>query len=91
MDKKAGKRRGVSAARPVISEDGLQALLPEIEQILRSGQYILGPQTQRFEEMFRQYIGTSHAVAVSTCLAALQIILRYYGIEGREVIVPTSG
>ena len=91
MDKKAGKRRDVLAARPMISEDALQALLPEIEQILRSGQYILGPQTQRFEKMFRQYIGASHAVAVSTCSAALQITLRYYGIEGKEVIVPTSG
>ena len=91
MDKKAGKRRRVPAAKPVISEDSLRALLPEIEQILRSGQYILGPQTERFEEMFRQYIGTSFAVAVSSCSAALQIILRYFGIEGREVIIPTSG
>jgi len=91
MDKKAGKRRRIPAAKPVISEDSLRALLPEIEQILRSGQYILGPQTERFEEMFRQYIGTSYAVAVSSCSAALQIILRHFGIEGREVIVPTSG
>ena len=91
MDKKASKLRKVPAARAMISEDALQALLPEIEQILRSGQYILGPQTQRFEEMFCQYTGASHAVAVSTCSAALQITLRHFGVEGREVIVPTSG
>ena len=91
MDNRAGLRREVLAARPVISEAGLQALLPEIEQILRSGRFILGPQTRRFEEMFREYVGTSHAVAVSTCSAALQIVLRHHGIEGREVIVPTNG
>jgi dTDP-4-amino-4,6-dideoxygalactose transaminase len=69
----------------------MPALLSEIDQILRSGRFILGPRTQRFEEMFRDYVGTSHAVAVSTCSAALQIVLRYHGVEGREVIVPTNG
>lgn len=83
--------RKVMAARPSFSESSLTSLLVEIEDILRSGHFILGPATLRFEDKFKEYVGTKYAVAVSTCSAALQIVLHYYKIQGREVIVPTSG
>ena len=34
--------------------------------------------------------GTKHAVAVSSGTAALEIILRALGVEGREVVVPAN-
>jgi len=84
-------KRKVLAARPSFSESNFPDLLAEIESILRSGHLILGPYTKRFEDEFKAYVGTKYAVAVSTCSAALQIVLRYYEVSGREVIVPTSG
>ncbi|NOY17354.1 MAG: hypothetical protein GXP23_10590 [Gammaproteobacteria bacterium] len=75
MDKTIERRWKTPAAKPVISETGLQSLMPEIEQIIRSGRFILGPKMHQFEEVFRQYVGTAHAVAVGTCSAALQIVL----------------
>ena len=82
--------RVIPAARPQFSEASLETLVPDIESILRTGQLILGPHTQRFEQAFADYVGARHAVAVSSCSAALQIVLRFYGIEDREVIVPTN-
>lgn len=83
-------RRKIAAALPSFPKEDLQEILPAIEAILRSGRLILGPHTQQFEDAFRGYVGVEHAVAVGTCTAALQIVFRYRGIEGREVIVPTN-
>ena len=85
------KKRKVLSARPSFSETSITGLLTEIEDILKSGHFILGPATKRFEDAFSEYVGTKYAVATSTCSAALQIVLKYYGIQGCEVIVPTSG
>jgi dTDP-4-amino-4,6-dideoxygalactose transaminase len=85
------KNRKILAAKPQINENNLKSILSEVEQILRSGQFILGPKTKQFEDMYKDYVGTSYAVAVSTCSAALQIVLRYYDIADQEVIVPANG
>jgi dTDP-4-amino-4,6-dideoxygalactose transaminase len=65
----------------------------ELEQaaleVLRHGQYILGPDVAEFEDAFAAYCGTDHAVGVGSGLAALELILRGYGIgPGDEVVVP---
>lgn len=82
--------RKIAAARPWFAEEDLGEVLPAIEAILKSGRLILGPHTQQFEEAFRNYVGTEHTVAVSTCTAALQIALRFHQVQGREVILPTN-
>ena len=54
---------------------------------LRSGWLTGGPKMRRFEERFREYVGASHAVAVSSCTAGLELALAAAGIgEGDEVI-----
>lgn len=80
----------VAAARPLFPDQDLAAIQADIGQILRSGRLILGDFTSRFEEEFRSYTRTQHAVAVSTCTAALQIALRFHRSARREVIVPTN-
>ena len=82
--------RKIAAAMPRFPREDLDEILPAIEAILKSGRLILGPQTQQFEEAFRNYVGADHAVAVGTCTAALQIALRFQRLEGREVILPTN-
>jgi dTDP-4-amino-4,6-dideoxygalactose transaminase len=82
--------RKVLRARPYIPEEDIPSILNLIEQSLRSGQLTRGPFVREFEERFATTVGVRHAVAVSSGTAALVIILRSIGIEGKEVIVPTE-
>ena len=62
----------------------------EIEEVvatLRSGWITTGPRTKEFERLFGQYVGARHAIAVSSCTAALHIALAAIGVgPGDEVI-----
>jgi dTDP-4-amino-4,6-dideoxygalactose transaminase len=63
---------------------------PEISDVvdcLRSGWLGTGPRVAKFEEEFRRYKGVGHAVAVSSCTAALHLSILAAGIgPGDEVI-----
>lgn len=50
----------------------------------------VGPHLKKFEDMFAQHVGMSHAVALSSGTAALHLALRHLGVEpGDEVICST--
>lgn len=75
------------------------AYAAEIEEALlrtaRSGWYLRGEETRRFEEEYARYIGCRHAIGCGNGLDALRLILRAYlemGLlhEGDEVIVPAN-
>jgi dTDP-4-amino-4,6-dideoxygalactose transaminase len=73
-------------ARPDIGEEEIA----EVADSLRSGWVSTGPKVKRFEDDFAAYTGARHAVAVSSCTAALEISLAALGIgPGDEVLVPT--
>jgi dTDP-4-amino-4,6-dideoxygalactose transaminase len=58
-----------------------------IDEIGKSGHYILGPNVRRFEEEFAAYIGTKYAVGVANGSDALFLIMKALGIgPGDEVI-----
>lgn len=59
----------------------------EVIDTLRSGWITTGPKSQRFEADLAAYCGALHAVAVSSCTAALHLALAALGIgDGDEVI-----
>lgn len=59
----------------------------EVIDTLRSGWITTGPKTKRFEDMVREYAGSRHAIAVSSCTAALHTAVVASGIGlGDEVI-----
>lgn len=61
--------------------------LDEVLDTLRSGWITMGPKTKRFEELFADYVGSRHAIAVSSCTAGLHLALVAGGIgPGDEVI-----
>ena len=71
----------------------------EIEEAVlratRSGWYLRGEETRRFEEAYARYIGCRHAIGCGNGLDALRLIFRAYiemGVlhEGDEVIVPAN-
>ena len=73
----------VSFARPDISEAEIGAVL----ETLRSGWLTTGPRVDEFERQFADYVGAPHAVAVSSCTAALHLSLLAVGVgRGSEVV-----
>lgn len=64
--------------------DELQAT---IQGVLRSGQFIMGPNVKAFEEEVAYYLGVKHAIGVNSGTDALVIALRAAGVgPGDEVI-----
>ena len=67
------------------------AIRDEVEQVvtgvLRSAQFVLGPEVAAFEEEFAAYCGASHGIAVNTGTSALHLALLAAGVgPGAEVI-----
>src|SRR5687768_1430946 len=44
-----------------------------VTEVIRSGRLSLGPMLTRFETMFAEFVGTKHAVAVSSGTAGLHV------------------
>ena len=64
-------------------------LRPALEEVLRSGKFILGPQVESLEKEITQFCGAGHAVGVASGTDALLLALRAAGVgPGDEVIVP---
>jgi dTDP-4-amino-4,6-dideoxygalactose transaminase len=58
--------------------------------VIASGWIAQGPKVAEFEAAFAEAVDTQHAVAVSSCTAALHLALIVAGIEpGDEVVVPS--
>jgi dTDP-4-amino-4,6-dideoxygalactose transaminase len=75
-------------------------LLPELEElwtplseaalrVLRSGQYVLGPEVEAFEREAAEYLGVRHAVGLNSGTDALLIGLRCIGVEAGDEVITT--
>jgi dTDP-4-amino-4,6-dideoxygalactose transaminase len=63
--------------------------IDEVVDSISSGWVTSGPKVLRFEEMFCERLGVSHAVAVNSCTAGLHLAVAALNLEpGDEVIVP---
>jgi len=61
---------------PSIEEDDLQA----VREVLLSGFLVQGARVDAFERAVARYVGVEHAVAVSSCTAALHLALLALGV-----------
>ncbi|MGE3507431.1 MAG: DegT/DnrJ/EryC1/StrS family aminotransferase [Vicinamibacterales bacterium] len=75
----------VDFAPPAIGAEEIAA----VEAVLRSGWLSTGPRVKAFEEAFAAYTGSTHAVAVNSCTAALHLALLVAGIEPGDEVVTT--
>jgi dTDP-4-amino-4,6-dideoxygalactose transaminase len=64
--------------------------LEAVAKTLRGGWLTLGPRTAEFEQRFAEHLDARHAIAVSSCTAALHLAYLAAGVgPGDEVIVPS--
>jgi dTDP-4-amino-4,6-dideoxygalactose transaminase len=73
-----------------LRDDEVSAVLASTQGILRSGRFVLGPHTEALEAAVAAMAGTRNAVAVSSGSAALEILFRTIGVQGRVVLVPAN-
>ena len=60
-----------------------------VDRVVRSGWFLLGPETEAFEAEFAAFCGRRQAVAVASGTEALRLALRALGVgAGDEVVVP---
>lgn len=77
--------KAIEFFKPSISKRELKAVI----SVLKKGWLTMGKKTIQFENNFAQYVGSSYAISVNSCTAALHLALAAIGLkEGDEVIVP---
>jgi dTDP-4-amino-4,6-dideoxygalactose transaminase len=79
---------------PLIDLTRDKAQLAEVEaavvRVVRSGQYVLGPEVENLEHELQTYLGCKHALTMSSGTDALLAPLMALGIgPGDEVVLPT--
>jgi perosamine synthetase len=73
----------IPLARPVLGPEEEAAVI----EVLRSGDLSLGPRVPAFEREFAEWVGATHASAVSSGTAGLHLALRAVGVSrGDEVV-----
>lgn len=71
---------------PSIDEDDLGA----VRKVLLSGHLVQSRHVAEFEQGVARYAGCNHAVAVSSCTAALHLALLALGVGPNDIVVVTS-
>jgi dTDP-4-amino-4,6-dideoxygalactose transaminase len=66
-----------------------EAEIQEVVATLRSGWIGTGPRVARFEESFRGYIGSRHALALNSCTAALHLAMIAAGVGAGDEVITT--
>jgi len=68
-----------------------EEILTKVDEVFKTGEYVLGEYVERFEQDFAKYCGSKFAVGVNSCTDAIFIALKAINLqEGDEVIVPAS-
>lgn len=72
-------------SRPWIDETEIDA----VSQVLESKWISTGGRVREFERAFAEYLGVKHAIAVSSCTAALHLSLVVSGIGAEDEVITT--
>jgi dTDP-4-amino-4,6-dideoxygalactose transaminase len=70
---------------PQIEEDEIK----EVVDCLRSGWISTGPRVSHFEELFKHYIGSKHALALNSCTAGLHLSMIVAGLKPGDEVITT--
>jgi len=71
--------------RPCIGEEEIN----EVIDTLKSDWITMGPKTLKFEELFRNYIGSKFAISLNSCTAGLHLSLVALNIKDKDEVITT--
>ncbi|MCB2153845.1 DegT/DnrJ/EryC1/StrS family aminotransferase [bacterium] len=78
----------LSSSNDAVMDDFLQ----DLKELFTTGQFVLGPAVQKFEDTFAKFIGVRHMIGVGSGTDALVLALRSLNVgAGDEVICPAFG
>lgn len=66
-----------------------QEELKEVADTLKSGWWGTGPKTEKFEKVFANYIGASHALGVNSATAGLHLAIKSLDLKPTDEIITT--
>jgi len=75
---------------PIVRPDLGEAEVEAVAGVIRSGWVAQGPEVAAFESALASSVGAPHAVAVSSCTAALELCLRALGVGLGDDVVTVS-
>jgi len=75
----------IPLSRPDITEKEINAVI----EVLKTPYLSLGPKLKEFEDKFAKYIGTKHAIAVSSGTAGLHLALLSLNIGENDAVITT--
>ena len=74
---------------PIVSVSIDDYVQEAVTRVLKSGQLAEGPVVKEFENLYAEFIGTRHAVAVNSGTAALHVALLASGITPGDEVITT--
>ena len=81
------KKSLIPFGKPIVNDHEFKS----VNKVLKSGKYVHGSRTLKFEKMFKKFTKSNYAVSVSSCTAGMHLFYFNAGIKkGDEVIVPAQ-
>lgn len=74
---------------PFALPDTDEAEVAAVSEVIRSGWLTTGKKTREFEAAFAKYVGAKHAIAVSSCTAAMHLALDALGVKPGDRVLTT--
>ncbi|MGE4218183.1 MAG: DegT/DnrJ/EryC1/StrS family aminotransferase [Alphaproteobacteria bacterium] len=80
----------IPIAKPHFAGETQDAILRDMKGVFQSGRLLDGPFAEKLESFWASETRRAYAVAIDTCTTALTVVCLYFGVKGKDVLVPAA-